>query len=86
MREAGPCGACAVLCSRQRGQTSPELAHFWALGVCGSDSAARRAAVRVRSRGARVTQCPPPDCVPIVLRWGARLSTVHTQPHIAYTL
>ena len=28
MREAGPCGACAVLCSRQRGQTSPELAHF----------------------------------------------------------
>ena len=33
MREAGPCGACAVLCSRQRGQTSPELAHFWALGV-----------------------------------------------------
>lgn len=61
MREAGPCGACAVLCSRQRGQTSPELAHFWALGVWLRLGSAQGAAVRVRSRGARVVPAGEPE-------------------------
>ena len=59
MREAGPCGACAVLCSRQRGQTSPELAHFWALGVWLRLGSAQGRSASAQQRCARRPRPPP---------------------------
>ena len=84
MREAGPYGACAVLCSRQRGQTSPELAHFWALGVWLRLGSAQGRSASAQQRCARDSVSAPGLCAHRIAVGCETLHSPDTQPHILY--